>query len=310
MTTPVMMPTMTVPGPMAVPYDRPDSYRGSLATTPMAPTATAAESRSAVMPAIAPAIAPVMSSPIAPLQAPVVAAAASAPAPVINVSATDEAAGKLELHWPRGEADVVSLSTHINVTANRTIVEEASAADDEASIEAYMNQLLARVRGQQGTPLESAPIAAQPVAEPVIEFGVRTLRVHREPLLTEEATSYQPRGESPKVVANLELMRQIANESARSAIAAHARNSWLDAARANLIGTIAGVVGALLSLLYLQTNVLLALLGVTTGIGVAAWLGHRVWLIRKQLFAAPQARRREHVVVPPLDDQPTDEDTF
>lgn len=310
MKTPVMTPTMTEPGPMTVPHDLPATDHTGLETAPLAPTTASDESTAAVMAANAAPMTPVISSPIAPLPAPVVTAAASAPAPVINVSATDEAAGNLELRWPRGEADVVSISTHINLTANRTITEQESSAEDDASIEAYMNQLLARVRGQQSRSRESVSVPAQHAAEPVIEFGVRTLRVHREPLLTEEATSYQPRGESPKVVANLELMRQIANESARSAIAAHARNSWLDAARADLIGTLAGVVGALLSLLYLQTNVLLALLGVTTGIGVAAWLGHRVWLIRKQLFAAPQARRREAGVVPPLDAQTTDENAI
>ena len=170
-----------------------------------------------------------------------------------------------------------------------------------------MNQLLARMRGEPGRPSENTPHPVTTVSELAYEPGVRKLRMHREPLLTPEATSYQPRGEAPLVVANLELMRQIANESARNAIAVHARNSWLDAARANLIGAIAGIVGAFLSLLYWNSNLLLALLGVTTGLAVTAWLGQRVWLIRKELFSAPQARRHQSRMDRPHADRSAEE---
>jgi len=164
--------------------------------------------------------------------------------------------------------------------------------ESDESIEVYMNQLLARVRGNALD--EGSPSKSNQNAGAANSTGHDPSTTDPQPVEDEvvPVRPYQPRSEAPHVVANLAAMRELANDTARSAIAAHAKSSWIDMAKANLIGATAGVVGAVLSLLYLQTNVFLALLGVTVGLTTACWLGWRAWEIRIHLFAAPQAVAR------------------
>ncbi|MFG0264660.1 MAG: FHA domain-containing protein [Rhodopirellula sp. JB055] len=106
---------------------------------------------------------------------------------------------------------------------SETVVASDSDEPDDDSIEAYMNRLLQRVQQQSGTESESAaPEPSQTVAQdPVTPTQTAT----EPPAIEAEAIDpvdpnapLIPRSQAPERNSNLSAMRELANESARSAV--------------------------------------------------------------------------------------------
>jgi hypothetical protein len=96
------------------------------------------------------------------------------------------------------------------------------AEDDEESIDAYMARLMNRVQGSSEP--GAAPIISRPVREePVKNSAPKPAAEAAEP---EPPTGeYSPRTAAPEQSHNLAAMRELANESARSAIRTHEKKS-------------------------------------------------------------------------------------
>jgi hypothetical protein len=131
------------------------------------------------------------------------------------------------------------------VPANSVIPKHDTDPNEEESIEDYMAWLMQRVRGEQGlkstreTPkvVHLAPTPA-PVVTPVAKPN--------QPPATNAATSCvtEKPGTMPSVSqrivpddyeSNLAAMRQIAKQSAQSALATHQRNGWLQTATGKFV---------------------------------------------------------------------------
>lgn len=110
------------------------------------------------------------------------------------------------------------------------------AEEDEDSIEAYMNRLLRRVQGQseadapesrpQPQPQVVAPVAKPPEStEPGNASQLQTPASPTAPTSTpaQPDSPYVPRSQAPERSGNLAAMRELANSSARTAIATSAR---------------------------------------------------------------------------------------
>jgi hypothetical protein len=112
------------------------------------------------------------------------------------------------------------------VEQSTAAVDVPEADSDDDSIEAYMNRLLGRVQGRSGK--ESTPAAS--VSMSTVTKGRPTLAATPEPsIATEEVTQNTriesntpivPRSQAPEKNSDLSAMRQLANDSARSAISA------------------------------------------------------------------------------------------
>ncbi|QDV71397.1 hypothetical protein Poly24_51330 [Rosistilla carotiformis] len=108
-------------------------------------------------------------------------------------------------------------------------VAETPSEDEEDSIEAYMNRLLNRMHGKNDEPEPAAPSRPEPTAAPVVSQP--TVESLVEATVVEEAkqdvmheSEYVPRSAAPEHTANLTAMRELANSSARQAIAKSVRN--------------------------------------------------------------------------------------
>ena len=113
--------------------------------------------------------------------------------------------------------------------AAETVVAGESEEPDDDSIEAYMNRLLQRVQQQSGD--ESAPAAPKPKAETPkpAETPVQAESVEYdiEPEVVEPVDPNAPlipRSQAPERNSNLSAMRELANESARSAVERSAKS--------------------------------------------------------------------------------------
>ncbi|QDS90872.1 hypothetical protein EC9_50900 [Rosistilla ulvae] len=107
---------------------------------------------------------------------------------------------------------------------------DAAGEEDEDSIEAYMNRLLKRMHGGADEPEPPAPAAPQPGATPVVQRPEAATDVVAAEVVEEvkqevmHESEYVPRSAAPEHSANLNAMRELANSSARQAIAKSVRN--------------------------------------------------------------------------------------
>jgi len=123
------------------------------------------------------------------------------------------------------EAELLSTEP---VAAETVVVAESEEPDDD-SIEAYMNRLLQRVQQQSGD--ETAPAAPKPKPAPPkpAETPVQAESVEHdiEPEVIEPVDPNAPlipRSQAPERNSNLSAMRELANESARSAVERSAKS--------------------------------------------------------------------------------------
>jgi hypothetical protein len=91
---------------------------------------------------------------------------------------------------------------------------------DEESIENYMERLLGRIRGEHGNE-RSTPVKCEPAPQetpPVEEQEPPQMPAAPPSEETLDETEYVPRSAAPERSSNLAAMRELANESAHSAI--------------------------------------------------------------------------------------------
>lgn len=112
---------------------------------------------------------------------------------------------------------------------NTTHAESGGDEEDDDSIEAYMNRLLRRVQGQSESEPAAKPTAprtqvVEPKREPVRQSIPEPEEAEASTSKSEVMNSpYVPRSQAPERNSNLAAMRELANSSARTAIAASAR---------------------------------------------------------------------------------------
>ncbi|KLU06924.1 Chromosome partition protein smc [Rhodopirellula islandica] len=113
-------------------------------------------------------------------------------------------------------------------TTTETVVASDSDEPDDDSIEAYMNRLLQRVQKQSGTDSEpETPKSPKTVAKPVVSQlpVAETIESELETITPVDPDApLIPRSQAPERNSNLSAMRELANESARSAVERSAKS--------------------------------------------------------------------------------------
>jgi hypothetical protein len=124
---------------------------------------------------------------------------------------------------------------------------EGAEGDDEESIEEYMARLLKRVRGDDdssSSPLATTASDSPPVGKPATESLQQPSFVVE---FMAEASEFRPRSQAPELSTNLQAMRELANESARTAIDSSTRRRGSSAAGGKfLLAAVALVIGVVL----------------------------------------------------------------
>ncbi|MBI2481893.1 MAG: hypothetical protein HYV60_25570, partial [Planctomycetia bacterium] len=101
--------------------------------------------------------------------------------------------------------------------------------DEEESIEAYMARLMNRVRATDVRDEPSRTPEPAVVRSPSTEYT--EVKIAKRPDLAPEPEKfnpeeYKPRSQAPELADRMTAMRSLANDSARSAIASHAKRNW------------------------------------------------------------------------------------
>lgn len=145
-------------------------------------------------------------------------------------------------------------------------------AQDDDSIEDYMDRLLKRVRGESTTSTgtwKQSYTEAAPAAEPV---NAAPPEPESEPVVTLPQEEYVPRSKAPELTSDLFAMRELANSAARSAIDQHVRRLSGQQAAGRMVGACL-TVGTSLLLAYWawRTRSLGAGVGAAIGGAVGAY---------------------------------------
>ncbi|QDU87649.1 hypothetical protein Pla175_10150 [Pirellulimonas nuda] len=135
------------------------------------------------------------------------------------------------------------------------------AAADESSIEDYMSQLLRRSRGDSEEPFAPAPAAAAAVAAPPAA-----------PVTPFTSLDQMQRTAQPERPADMSLLRELANQSARQAIDVASLRQSKDQGTTNLaISGIVAAVGAAAAFFATELLSLQLLGGVTLMLAAGGW---------------------------------------
>jgi hypothetical protein len=168
-----------------------------------------------------------------------------------------------------------------------SIGKSANASDDEEeSIEAYMARLMNRVRA---TDVRDEP-ARKPeptvVRSPSTEYTeVKETKTAREPEPEKfNPEEYKPRSQAPELADRMTAMRSLANDSARSAIASHAKRNWSNVMKLKLLVSVFAFVSVLASIIFFWGNPLLMGLGSLIGLGVLTYWARTAITYRKLLL--------------------------
>lgn len=170
---------------------------------------------------------------------------------------------------------------------NSSIGKSTTASDDEEeSIEAYMARLMNRVRA---TDVRDEP-ARKPeptvVRSPSTEYTeVKETKTAREPEPEKfNPEEYKPRSQAPELADRMTAMRSLANDSARSAIASHAKRNWSSVMKLKLLVSVFAFVSVLASIIFFWGNPLLMGLGSLIGLGVLTYWARTAITYRKLLL--------------------------
>jgi hypothetical protein len=154
----------------------------------------------------------------------------------------------------------------------------SNPGSEDESIESYMERLMKRMRGEEGSPKTAGapptapvPVSSSPaMAEPAAPHSV----AGHEQLPGAEPGEFSPRRAAPEVVASMSAMRDLANTAARSAIDQHVRKHTGQQATGRLIGACLTVaLAAGLGYWAWKTHSLQAAAGAIIGGGLGAhWL--------------------------------------
>lgn len=188
----------------------------------------------------------------------------------------DPFARREERQAPGGESPASLADASLDVIAQR-----GSEAEDEQSIERYMEQLLRRTRGQVEAADAPKPISTRPQAASVEPAPVDT---EAAPVAEIPRMQELPRRSAP-AATDLSAMRDLANMSARAAIDTHSRGVLRNDIYLNAIVCIACVAVATLMLSWTPQ---LGSLGFLCA--AACFLGALVWGARLPLMIAELAR--------------------
>jgi outer membrane murein-binding lipoprotein Lpp len=125
--------------------------------------------------------------------------------------------------------------------------EHNAESGEDDSIESYMAALLARSRGEAAPPSLIVPqkkYAQQSEPEPRVFAEVKAVEPKKEAQPTLKAEEYRPRSQAPEQANKLAAMRELANESARSAIDVSIKKRWRTKSITSLAIGIGGFVAS------------------------------------------------------------------
>ncbi len=167
----------------------------------------------------------------------------------------------------------------------------SDSADDEESIESYMQQLLSRVRGDAPpsgsgpNPVYKAAVAPQSKDVEQKPKAVEAKPINTTPVTKEE---YIPRSTAPEQSMSLAAMREVANSQARSALQTHAKKVGKRKSSGRFFASaVALALGATGLSWGIQTSSLPATAGGLIGLIVGAyWLIQGLWLARGAISKA------------------------
>jgi hypothetical protein len=144
------------------------------------------------------------------------------------------------------------------------------ASDDSAALEAYMANMMKRVRGDSSSSSITPPVVHQPVitnspsfSNPVAHMDTLTRRVSTpattQPEIEEKLIDLKQLKETsqkPPLPTNLLAMRELANTSARQAIAKHRKRSHFEGALSKLL--VSGIAGGTAAYMLMTADDLLS----------------------------------------------------
>ncbi|MDA1051897.1 MAG: hypothetical protein O3C40_15635 [Planctomycetota bacterium] len=163
----------------------------------------------------------------------------------------------------------------------------SQSEEDEESIEAYMARLMNRVRATDDRDQPSKRPEAATERSPVTEYTEVAARPQsvREPEPEKfNAAEYKPRSQAPEMANRMTAMRSLANDSARSAIASHAKRNWSSVMKLKLLVSVFAFVAVLASTIFFWGNPLLMGLGSLVGVGVLVYWARTAITYRKLLL--------------------------
>ena len=169
--------------------------------------------------------------------------------------------------------------------------------DEEDSIEAYMARLLKRVRGESEPaplppanpePAEMPPAPPEMAAIPEVEQKTMDAPVAAAPV------EFQPRHRATEKWAdNMEAMRELANQSARTAIkTSDQRRNSSEARDKFLVAGVAAVIGTMLLCLS-QSLFSITVLGALCTFGVGGYWIYQAYTIRKEVASAGEGEPQQ-----------------
>ena len=170
----------------------------------------------------------------------------------------------------------------------------SGSGEMDESIEDYMNRLMARVRGNDSPESDASPEIAdrQPITEAAVSWqpdpqdGQSSVEHAVVPKKIPVSKNYLPRSQAPEQSGNLSAMRELANQSARTAIATHAQSNWSAAAKTKRLLLAGGLGTALVSLMFLTNFPLMGSLGLALGLGITIYFGWQTTALRKQILGS------------------------
>ncbi|MCC9605164.1 FHA domain-containing protein [Blastopirellula sp. JC732] len=166
----------------------------------------------------------------------------------------------------------------------------ASAADeDEVSIEEYMSSLMNRVRGRDGS---QSATQAKPESPKAPEPPKKV--VDQTPFNPGE---FVPSRKAPEQTSDLRALRDLANQSARSAIDVHTLKRWNNVYVTKLIVAIVAFVTAICLLVETRSFVSLQFLGASMGIIIAIFWSLQAVIVYNQLRSAKKVASPQEVKI-------------
>lgn len=167
--------------------------------------------------------------------------------------------------------------------------EEAPAArdEDDVSIEEYMSSLMNRVRGREA---EKAADKAKP--EPAKKPEPPKPRVEQAPFSPGE---FMPSRKAPEQTSDLRALRDLANQSARSAIDVHTLKRWNNLYVTKLIVSIVAFVTAICLLFEMKGIMSLQFMGAMMGITISIFWALQAVVVYNQLRSARKVANAEEL---------------
>jgi hypothetical protein len=194
------------------------------------------------------------------------------------------------------EEEAVEEAAPAEVAQENAVASDRAHADEQESIDDYMSQLLARVRGTSGKPGTAAvsPYQSAPRKEPqesvkptqqLPENSTEQAKAEAEapPILVK----FEPRTAAPEKIRDLSAMRELANFSARSAIASHHQRRNAIIVWGKLGVAVLGLICGALLLFWQTDGQAWIMLGGVAGLVVSGY-----WFVHAGLLAKSMQKLR------------------